>query len=72
MDGNRIGHQLLYSQYPNQFLCPITFLWKQNNNNDNNDNMDLDQGQLWVWVHPCVVNGAYTMFKEKVASNQGK
>ncbi|CAO3631093.1 unnamed protein product [Cunninghamella blakesleeana] len=72
MDGNRIGHQLLYNQYPNQFLCPITFLWRQtNNNNNNNSDMELDQGQLWIWIHPCAFNDVYTMFKEKVASSQG-
>ncbi|CAO3629979.1 unnamed protein product [Cunninghamella echinulata] len=63
INGNRIGHQLLYTQYPHRFLCPITFLWRQHD-------IQLDQGQLWIWIHPCVIKDVFTMFNEKVVADQ--
>lgn len=34
--------------------------------------MQLDQGQLWIWIHPCVIKEVFTMFNEKVVSDQGR
>lgn len=45
--GTRIGHTNIYKdgEYPYQYLCPITFLWRSTF-------VDSDEKLLWLWIHP--------------------
>ncbi|KAI9358705.1 NUC188 domain-containing protein [Pilaira anomala] len=53
--GNRMGTTNLYeiSTYPNNLICPISFLWKPET-----------KDTVWLWVHPSATNEALTYIKK--------
>ncbi|CAO3630201.1 unnamed protein product [Cunninghamella blakesleeana] len=55
--GTRIGHTNIYKdgEYPYQYLCPITFLWRSKVA-DSNENL------LWLWIHPS----SFTIIEDQI------
>ncbi|KAG2180764.1 hypothetical protein INT44_003771, partial [Umbelopsis vinacea] len=62
--GHRLGHTTLYHYmtYPQNAICPITFLWQQNPSST--------VSKLWLWVHPAAFEEAWGCLKEAQEKTQ--
>ncbi|KAI8086552.1 NUC188 domain-containing protein [Halteromyces radiatus] len=63
--GIRVGHTFCYEQggYPNQLICPVTFLWQPIlSTNDN--------ATLWLWIHPSTFSTVQDQIS-KTATSMG-